>query len=321
MHNAPLWVDGRYQGNHGIARYAREVVSRIPPHRALPVGGSPTSPLGLMRLGWLKPAAQDLIYSPGFGTGVSRARQLLTLHDLIHLETGAGAKNRAVASYYEGPVKAAVRRTGHILTVSETSKTKLRAWLADDSIEIHVTGNGCSEAFHGTGERHVGQRPYLLYVGNFKQHKNVSVAFEAMSFLPDHDLLVVSGDVAGFNREASRFELGSRATLLSGVSDDELARYYRGADALVFPSLLEGFGLPVVEALRCGTPVVYAGVCESVAEICAGTQVAVDDAASPRAFARGVEQALLGTKTPDLRGYEWSSVAAEVTAVLARLAR
>lgn len=112
-----LYVDERYTGHHGIARYATEVLSRLQlDWERLPVGGNPTSPRAVLDRGWRVPHSEDLIYSPGFGSGFSWARQILTIHDLIHFH-GKGSRARAQRAYYERVVRLAIRRAGHVFTL------------------------------------------------------------------------------------------------------------------------------------------------------------------------------------------------------------
>jgi len=117
-----------------------------------------------------------------------------------------------------------------VLTVSETVKREIEQTFGVKS--VIVTPNG---ADHLTGNRQPATGNYFLYVGNDKPHKNVGIAVEAARRV-GIELRQVG---------AARF-----------VSDDELAALYRGAIALVIPSREEGFGLPALEAMRCGTAVI-----------------------------------------------------------------
>ena len=101
-------------------------------------------------------------------------------------------------------------------------------------------------------------RPFLLYVGNHRAHKDVPTLLQAWAALParyDVDLLLTGHD--DFNGELQRISSDRRTAIALGdVDDDALASYYAGATALVHPSLLEGFGLPFVEAMAQGCPVI-----------------------------------------------------------------
>ncbi|MBM9458388.1 glycosyltransferase family 4 protein [Nocardioides sp. zg-536] len=318
-----VYVDRRYDGAHGIGRYAREIYSRMElEFVALPTRGNPVSPTSLASGGWLVPNRNDVIYSPGFGTGFSRARQLLTVHDLIHLTHPSGrTKARLQRVYYERAVRQSILRTGHVMTVSEVSAGAIREWLVDESVEIHVTGNGCSDSFTPDGAVHLRDRPYALFVGNAKPHKNPGLVFAALSRISDLDLVVVTADWSSLAPVAAAAGVLDRIIVVSGVDDDQLAEYYRGAEVLLFPSIVEGFGLPVLEALKCHTPVVYCSIAESVAEICEGTQFAVSDPGDIAGYATAIEVALDSqfAAPPSLAGYDWANVARRVDAVLKRL--
>jgi glycosyltransferase involved in cell wall biosynthesis len=316
-----IFVDDRYRGHHGIARYAREVIPRLDLEwQGLPVGGNPASVLSAFSSGWDVAKATDLVYSPGYGVGVTEARQLLTMHDLIHL-CGAGMRSVARRLYYRRLVKPAIERCGHVVTVSESSAEQLRQWLGDDSTVVHNVGSGVSSSFTPEGPRFAAPRPYVLYVGNTRWHKNPEAVVETIARLDGFELLVVSPDRDAFLRLASRSQVGERVTVLDGIDDLELASLYRGAEALLFPSILEGFGLPVVESIRCGTPVVYFEGCRSVREIAGATGAAVSDPHDAQAFADGV-MAVAGTSvsSANVADYEWETVAKRLERVIEAVA-
>lgn len=288
----------------------------------LPVGGNPTAVSSALRPGWLRPRKSDLIYSPGFGTGPSRARQLLTVHDLLHLrEESVGVRAAAHRQYYERLVRPAAIRAGAVITVSRYSAHALRDWLGPQ-VEVHNLGNGCSPQFCPAGPAASAPRPYALFVGNFKPHKNAEVAFKALARMTEWSLVAVVNDEERARRVATDSGL-QQLIVHTGVTDQRLAELYRGAKCLIFPSLEEGFGLPVVEALRCGTPVVYYEGCESVASICNGTQFAfhsktgIDEIVD---ILRVLDQSANSFAVPDnLVDYEWTTVAKRVDQVLEQL--
>lgn len=316
-----LIVDDRYQGQHGIGRYAAETLSRLTqPWSPLGGGGSPTSLRDVTngtRRG-LQPA--DVLYSPGYAVGPSPAFQVPTVHDLIHIRQPRAAKGLAHQIYYERVLKPTIRKSRHVLTVSETTANDLRVWLRDDSVVIHNAGNGCSPAFDRAGPVYQHGRPYALFVGNFKPHKNPALAFAAIKRFPDLALVVVSSDSGSAKALATEQKIDDRVTVLSGVDDESLASIYRGAEVLLFPSIMEGFGLPVVESLRCGTPVVHLSACASVVEICGATQFGVSDPNDVPSFSDAIELAMhTPFRAPPLEDYTWDRVASSVDVVLSRI--
>jgi glycosyltransferase involved in cell wall biosynthesis len=319
-----IWVDDRQVGAHGIARFSREVVSRLPATvRRLPVTGSATSPLDCVRPGRLRPSSHDVVYVPGPNAGVARAVQLLTVHDLIHLQDGSPLHRL----YYERVVAPSIRRAGKVLTVSGTSRAAISSWLGQHAgaVEIDVVGNGCSPAFTVAGEAERFRRPTLGLVSNVKAHKNVPVVFAALARCPEIDLVVVGPSPAAMRHLAVDAGVADRVRVRSDVSDHDLARLYRGVDALLMPSRHEGFGLPVLEAMSCGTPVVHGAYCEAVAEIAAGTGIAVDAATDADAWAVAMEKAVASPLALDLPAswsarYDWDAVGERVRRALDDLA-
>lgn len=263
-------VDSSWTGNHGIARYSREVIDHLEiEHRTFELPLPPSSLSSLIRP---RPGTKlDLIYSPGYNAGLSRAPQLITVHDLIQLRFG-GVRHRV---YFETVVKPAIRRTGRVLTVSETSRQDIQDWLDDPAIDVVVTGNSCSDTF--TPPPVPQQRSYFLYVGNMRDHKNYALILSALARVSSSQLISVipSREHGDATRAAEAAGVSARVSLVSDLKDSGLRDLYRGAYALVFPSLMEGYGLPALEAISCGTPVIYWRGCHSVHEIVGQSGVAV----------------------------------------------
>lgn len=172
--------------------------------------------------------------------------------------------------------------------------------------------------------------PYLLYVGELSRRKNINGLLEgyARSAARRELPLVLAGPLSfGAEQALERLRalgLEDRVRLLGYVPDGDLPALYGGAAAFVFPTHYEGFGLPVLEAMRCGTPVV-GGNRGSVPEI-AGGHAVLTDPEQPEDIAAGIDRAL--TLTPAQReaarahaaGFTWERCAAETRAVLARAA-
>jgi len=315
-----LFVDDRYRGAHGIGRYAREVLPRLgPAWRSLHLSGTPYSPLDAFRA-LPDVSRDDVVYSPGYGALVRASRQILTVHDLIQLRSPWPGRAK-FAAYYAGPVRHAIRRAGVVLTVSETSARDIRAWLRDDTVRVVNAGNGCSAAFHPDGPIRQTPYPYVMYVGNTRHHKNLNVVVQALAHVPELRLRAVLPEPE-IDRAAEWAEaagVADRVELLHGVTDDWLAELYRGAVATVQPSTDEGFGLPALESISCGVPVLFWAGCESVAEIVGERGWAVAEARDPAAWADALTTAMDARRRVEApTGYDWDRTAAIISDELRR---
>ncbi|MBT2552818.1 glycosyltransferase [Arthrobacter sp. ISL-5] len=180
-------------------------------------------------------------------------------------------------------------------------------------------GNGCSDIFSPLGDAASIQRPYFLYVGNLKPHKNFDVLLEALRKRPEHSLVAIINDKANAEAAIELSGLSAQARVVSGVSDIELAELYRGSIGLLMPSLTEGFGLPAVESLSCGRAVAYSKTCTSVAEIVGDFGVAVEYGIDAEEWANAMDtlaESELSFTHPDgewRNQYRWSNVACNVS--------
>ncbi|MFT3970669.1 MAG: glycosyltransferase family 1 protein [Micropruina sp.] len=271
----------------------------------------------------MKLGRKVILYNPGYFSGPSRCQQLLTIHDLIHITAASGSEAARNRLYYEGVVRPTVRRAGLVLTVSDASADAIREWLRDESVRVVNAGNGCSAQFNAQAVGVRYDRPYFLYVGNFKKHKNPRPALAAMAAFPDHLLAIVTSDIGAAKRMAAELHVDHQVRIVSNVDDVNLASLYAGCEALVFPSVLEGFGLPVLEALRCGARIVFYSGAVSVRDICEGTQFDVDDPSSVDGFADAMRRALAEpyTRPPTIDRYDWDLVGARVDLALKELLR
>jgi glycosyltransferase involved in cell wall biosynthesis len=260
-----------------------------------------------------------LYYTPGFNAAWHYSEQVLTLHDLMHL-TVPGETSRIKRFYYERVVRPAVRSSGVVLTVSSSSADAIANWLDDPNVDVIDVGNGCSDAFKAVPHVDEDERgSYILYVGNCKPHKNVSVMFDAARHIPDMRVVVITSDVEECQLLAHASGVADRLVLRTSVSDVEMASLYANAVALVMPSLIEGFGLPALESLRCGTPVVYFQGCQSVREIVGDGGIGVNSRSDGVEWADGIVRAAairVMERWCPTDSYEWDSVAAKVESVL-----
>ena len=232
-------------------------------YRPIPLSSNPAAPLDswFLARALSEVARNDLFFSPGYNTPLfCSCPFIFTIHDLSHIYCPE-ISSPPIRLYYATVMKRACRRAARILTVSEFTRTQIIEWSGVSPQKISNVGCGIDPAFQPNGDPYGLPYPYLLSVTNRKRHKNEFRLVEAFAkaSLNQRIHLVLTGEstpelVSCIEAQ----ELRSRVDFVGIVPEERLPSLYRGAEALVFPSLYEGFGLPILEAMACGTPVVTA---------------------------------------------------------------
>jgi glycosyltransferase involved in cell wall biosynthesis len=215
----------------------------------------------------------DLFHAPHYTLPPLRpCAGIVTIHDVIHLRFPEYLPHPAAAYYAKGLMWAAAHSARRILTVSECSKRDIRAYLGVSDSKIAVVYNGIDADMGTVRDRDALAaqfgiaREYILYLGNFMPHKNLDTLIRAYVLLKERqrDLpcLVLAGKAdrmrARLERLIANERLGRDVVLTGFVPDAWVASLYAHAALFVYPSLYEGFGLQVLEAMAQQTPVVIA---------------------------------------------------------------
>lgn len=254
-----VYCDKRWVGQHGIGRFAANVLSS----NAIPIklSGNPASPLDTCFLSFalLKVPKNGLFFSPGYNSPFfSRIPFVFTLHDLNHIDR---PENSSILKrlYYAFVLKRACHRAARILTVSEFSKRRIVEWSGVSPQKVVSVGNGVDPSFRVDVPGYTPGFPYLLCISNRKGHKNehrIVQAFAKATVPKEVQLIFTGYSTRGLRATISECAVAERVRFMGKVLETDLPSLYKGAVALLFPSLYEGFGLPVLEAMACGTPVI-----------------------------------------------------------------
>jgi glycosyltransferase involved in cell wall biosynthesis len=269
-------------------------------------------PVGLPRLA--RRQRLDVLHCPTFRGPISPPQTplVVTVHDLAvlrHPETF----NQWTRRYSRSCVPRVARAASRVIAVSEFTKRELVELLGTPPEEVTVIPNGVADVFSAEGP--VADGDYVLTVGTLEPRKNLDRVQEGAR-LAGAELRVVGARGWG-GVEAAGW--------LGRVSDDELARLYRGAECLVYASLYEGFGLPIAEAMACGTPVVTSK--GGATEETAGGAAVLVDPYDPAAIAAGIAEAVarrdelrrLGLERA--RAFSWQAAARATADVYREVAR
>jgi glycosyltransferase involved in cell wall biosynthesis len=255
--------------------------------------------------------AADVLHCPTYrGPLRSSVPLVVTVHDLAVLRHPE-AFNRWTRAYSPRVVPGVLRAAQRVIAVSQFTRRELVELLGVPDEKIRVVPNAVGGAFTPEGPAEDGD--YVLAVGTLEPRKNLDRLVDAVR-RTDRELRVVGA--RGWGRVEVR---GNGVSWLGEVDDAELARLYRGATCVAYPSLYEGFGIPVLEAMACGVPVVTARG-TAMEEVADGAAVLVD-AGDPAEIAAGIERAVAERETLVPRGldraraFRWDAVAAATVEV------
>lgn len=284
MSRAPIAIDARMWTRSGIGRYLRELVSAMERLR----GANAFRLIGSARPDFIRSRSKiyslaeqlevprlargaELLHVPNFNIpAIWGGKLVATVHDLTYLHE-AGAAGRPMASlFFRAYLSLLARKADAVITVSEFTKQDLLSHVRGLRAErVFVTPEAASDLFVRirdartleSARRELGlSDPFILSVGSLRPHKNLIRLINAVERLRSaHQLplmLVLAGQpMPGYAELESRLARAPFVRVLPNCADAQLVHLYNLTEAFVMPSLREGFGLPLVEAMRCGAPI------------------------------------------------------------------
>jgi glycosyltransferase involved in cell wall biosynthesis len=252
----------------GVERWARELCARLPPLGGYEVVRPPAALVHRAGHAWeqlvlpVRSARADALLCPANLAPLAARNAVVVIHDAAPLRH-PGWYSPVYAAVQRRMLPLIARRAKQLITVSEFSRDELRELLG---VDAQVVYGGVDGRFRPDAAPPRRDRPYVLCVASQTARKNLAALVPAARALAGEvDILVAGGHRPQFAAERGLEPL----TLLGHVDDAQLPGLYAGALAFVLPSLYEGFGLPVLEAMACGTPVLAANG-TALPETCGG---------------------------------------------------
>jgi glycosyltransferase involved in cell wall biosynthesis len=310
----------------GTARHIRSLLAALEDEdvevRRYALGGSSRALVPVRDIGWYLGALPakarldrvDVLHCPTQRAPVrSPVPLVVTFHDLAVLRHSE-MFNRWTREYSRRALPRVARAATRLIAVSEFTKRELLDMLDVPEEKVRVIPNAVGKPFTAEGEATEGD--YVLAVSTLEPRKNLPRLVEAFQRAGLNGCRLVVAGMRGWGDVSLN---GSGVTWIGFVGDDELARLYRGARAVAYVPLYEGFGMPVLEAMACGASVVAAET-PAVAEVAGSAAVLVDPLDSD-AIAAGLNEAIDRREELRERGleraraFDWHDVARETVAV------
>ncbi len=285
----------------GVGRYASDLVATFAQRSDVEVVGSGRGSAFTPWGRWLTArsavkSGPDVVHCTHLETLPVDIPQVVTVHDLIPIQHPASMPSAARRKAFERILRTSLTRAAAVIAPSQLTASSLRDWGID---RVEVIPHGVAARFRpatddersAARERFAHGKHYVAAISAAKAHKNVAVLPDVARSLGPEVALVTAGD-----------HLHPGLDSVGLLSDDDLAAFMSGADAFVLPSLIEGFGLPALEAMACGVPVVcgaQVGALEVVGD--GATVVDVHDADE---IARALERVMTAGDGPRSKAHE-----------------
>lgn len=319
-----ILYDSRWVSQNGIGRFASALLSALSARFDVTNVSAKSRPTGIFDpfiVGRQFHAGRfDLFVSPGFnGSFLIERDQIFVIHDLIHVDPRGPLIRRALNTvYYDGFYRSAASKARAVVTVSQASAEQIRRRWPEVAGRLHVIPGGVSPDFTAPAVE-TGREGLVLFT-NERWHKNLPRVLAALRTARFTGTLYLVGQTSEKTKDSILAALPDARIVWAGrPSDLELSQIYRRAQALLFCSITEGFGLPVREALACGCLVVCSAIPPHF-EV-GGPGCIYVDPFSETSMADGVREALatapIGAEAA--RAYQdraWSDVASDFVALI-----
>lgn len=245
------------------------------------------------------------------GIRKSGIRSVVTIHDLIFLRHPE-FYNWVDTKIYAWKFRQTLREADHVIAISECTKRDILYYGDIDEQKISIVYQSFAPRFsvevseeQRTQVRSAYQLPqrYILNVGSIEARKNILQAVQALPLLPDDVALVMVGRHTPYTDQVLQYvrehHLEERVRVLHGVPDEHLPMLYALAESFVYPSVYEGFGIPIIEAISCGLPVVACS--GSCLEEAGGPDSLYVQPGNVEAMAAAIRLTLVGAEGRELR--------------------